>query len=256
MASERYAELFVRKGVREDKIAVTGIPNFDNLRNIPNNDFPFHDYVLAVTSPLRETFRYDDRQAFIRKCTAIAGGRKLIFKLHPLENARRAIREIHEHAPGAIVYAYGNINHMIANAKTVITQQSTCTFVAIALGKEIHTNLNIDELKRLMPIQNGGSSAEHIAHICERILHTPMELLQMTRKGTRARLKRNQADAYLILHFCLPVVNWFLSSNLNTLMYHVNIEMESAWKQFYLQLFLYLWLLSSVWTRPANAATS
>ena len=196
VASDGYAELFVRKGVKDKKIAVTGIPNFDNLKNVRNNDFPFHNYVLAATSPLRETFRHDDRRNFIRKCSAIAGGRNLIFKLHPLENTRRAIREIHENAPGAIVYAYGNINQMIANAETVITQQSTCTFTAIALGKEVHSNLNIEELKRLMPIQNGGASAGHIAQICERIIHTPLEVLQTMRKGTHARLKREQADAY------------------------------------------------------------
>ena len=196
VASEGYAELFVRKGVREDKIAVTGIPNFDNLIKVQNNDFPFHNHVLAATSPLRETFRYDDRQAFIRKCMAIAGRRKLIFKLHPLENARRAIREIHEHAPGAIVYAYGDINQMIANADEVVTQQSTCTFTAIALGKKVHTNLNVEELKRLMPIQNGGASAEHIAQVCTRILLTPLELLQMRREGVLTRLKRKKADVY------------------------------------------------------------
>ncbi len=102
VASKGYAELFIRKGVREEMIAITGIPNFDNLKSIQNNDFPFHDYVLVATSPLRETFRLDNRREFIRKCVAIAGRRTLVFKLHPSENAPRAIREIREHAPGAI----------------------------------------------------------------------------------------------------------------------------------------------------------
>jgi hypothetical protein len=196
VASKGYAELFVRKGVEDEKIAVTGIPNFDNLKSAHNNRFPFHGYVLAATSPLRETFRLDDRPAFIRKCSQIAGDRKLIFKLHPLENSPRAIREIYENAPGSIVFAHGDINQMIANAEVVITQQSTCTFVAIALDKEVHTNLNIEELKRLMPIQNDGVSAEYIAHICERILHTPLEALQIKRRQAQLRLKRGQADAY------------------------------------------------------------
>ena len=169
VASRGYAELFVRKGVHERKIAVTGIPNFDNVKSAHDNKFPFHGHVLVATSPLRETFRYDDRQAFIRKCSAIAGERNLIFKLHPLENAERAIREIYKNAPGAIVFAHGDINQTIANADVVITQQSTCTYVAIALGKEVHTNLNIEELKQLMPIQNDGVSAEYIANICERV---------------------------------------------------------------------------------------
>lgn len=196
VASEGYAELFVRKGVEEKKIAVTGIPNFDNVKTAHNNDFQFQGHVLAATSPLRETFRYDDRRAFIRKCSEIAGARNLIFKLHPLENTERAVREIYKNAPNALVFAYGDINQMIANADVVITQQSTCTFVAVALEKEVHTNLNVGELKRLMPIQNGGTSAEHIANICERILRTPIELLQETRKGARPRLKSGQADAY------------------------------------------------------------
>lgn len=196
VASEGYAELFVRKGVREEKIAVTGIPNFDNMKTIQNNDFPFQGYVLAATSPLRETFRYDDRRAFIHKCGAIAGEKNLIFKLHPTENVERAIREIRENAPKAIVFAHGDINRMIANADVVVTQQSSCTFVAIAMGKEVHTNLNVDELKRLMPIQNGGISAEHIAQICERSLLTPMEQPQKMGTGARSGLKPGKADAY------------------------------------------------------------
>jgi hypothetical protein len=196
VASRGYAELFVRKGVHERKIAVTGIPNFDNVKSAHDNKFPFHGHVLVATSPLRETFRYDDRRTFIRKCSAIAGERNLIFKLHPLENTERAIREIYENAPGAIVFAHGDINQMIANADVVITQQSTCTYVALALGKEVHTNLNIEELKQLMPIQNDGVSAEYIARICERVLHTPLEVLQAKRKQTQRRLKRERADAF------------------------------------------------------------
>ena len=194
VASEGYADLFIGKGVYEGKIAVTGIPNFDNLKSAQNNSFPFHGYVLAATSPLRETFRWDDRPAFIRKCNQIAGGRKLIFKLHPLEDAPRAIREIYKYAPGALVFTHGSVNQMIANAEVVITQQSTCTFVAIALGKEVHTNLNADQLKQLMPIQNDGVSAQHIAQTCERVLHTSLDVLKAKRRQSQTRLKRGRAD--------------------------------------------------------------
>jgi hypothetical protein len=196
VASKGYADLFARKGVHERKIVVTGIPNFDNVKTARNNKFQFYGHVLVATSPLRETFRFDDRRAFIRKCVAIAGERRLIFKLHPLENVERAICEIHEHAPGALVFANGSINPMIANAEVVITQQSTCTYVALALGKEVHTNLNIEELRKLMPIQNDGVSAEYIARISERILHTPLQVLQAKRKQTQPRLKRERADAF------------------------------------------------------------
>lgn len=196
VASEGYAQHFVHKGVRPEKIAVTGIPNFDDLQSNLKNAFPQRDFVLVATSPLRETFRRDDRVAFIRRCVEIANGRLLVFKLHPTERADRAVREIQCHAPGAQVFTQGNVNHMIANASTVITQQSTCTFVAVALGKEVHTYLKLDELKRLMPIQNNGASSKRIADIVKRVLQTPMPVLQQIRRGARARPKWEKADQF------------------------------------------------------------
>ncbi len=195
VASEGYARHFIRKGVRPEKIAVTGIPNFDDLQKNLVNDFPYRDFVLVATSPLRESFRRDDRAAFLRRCVQIAAGRSLIYKLHPTENVKRALREIERYAPRAMVLTHGNVNHMIANAATVITQQSTCTFVAVALGKEVYTNLDIEELRRLMPLQNHGASAQKIASIIKRVLHTPMPTLQQIRRGTRARPKWEKADS-------------------------------------------------------------
>ncbi|MGA7193588.1 MAG: hypothetical protein WBW94_08160 [Anaerolineales bacterium] len=196
VASHGYREHFIKKGVRPEKIAVSGIPNFDHLSSSHKNDFPFGDYVLVATSPLRETFRRDDRMDFLHRCIQIANGKPLIFKLHPTENPKRATQEIHRLVPEAQVLTHGNINPMIANASVVITQQSTCTFVAIALGKEVYTNLNINELKHLMPIQNGGLSAQRIAEISRRLLHTPMPVLEQIRRGYRARPKWEQADLF------------------------------------------------------------
>jgi len=194
VASEGYAQHFIRKGVRAEKIAVTGIPNFDNMVKNRFNNFPIRDFVLVATSPLRETFRRDNRAVFIRRCVEIANGRTLIFKLHPTENAKRARHEIYKYAPGAHVLTHGNVNHMIANASKVITQQSTCTFVSVALGKETITNLDIDELRRLMPIQNNGSSSKRIGIIAKRVLHTPISVLQQVRKGLRSRPKWENVD--------------------------------------------------------------
>lgn len=194
VASEGYARHFIKKGVRSEKVVVTGIPNFDNLAENWNNDFPHHGHALAVTTPFRETFRRDDRVGFIQQCAKIAAGRPLIFKLHPLEKPERARREIERYAPGAITLERGNVNHMIANAGVVITQQSTATFVAVALGKETHTYLDVDQLRELMPIQNDGTSAMRMAHACRRLLATPMPVLQQIRRGLRAR-PRWEADA-------------------------------------------------------------
>jgi len=169
VASEGYRDFFVRKGVRPEKIVVTGIPNFDNCRRYCSNDFPHRHYVLVCTSPLREIFRGEDRKAFIRRAVQIAGGRPLIFKFHPNENIERATREIHRHAPGALVFATGSAEEMIANCDVLITRFSSTAFVGLALGKETYSDVNMDDMRRLTPIQN-GSAALNIANVCRRFL--------------------------------------------------------------------------------------
>jgi hypothetical protein len=172
VASEGYRELFLRKGVRPEKIAVTGIPNFDNLAANKENPLALRGYILVATSPNREARQFEDRPAFLKRCVQIADGRILIFKLHPLENVERARREIARVAPKAMVLTHGNVNSMIAGAEEVITQKSTCTFVALALDKPVHTQMDLDELRHLMPLQNHGDSARRIAVLCRRILHS------------------------------------------------------------------------------------
>jgi hypothetical protein len=164
--SEGYRDLFVRKGISPSKIQVTGIPNFDNADAFMENDFPHKGYVLAATSCLRETLKHENRKKFIREAQRIAGGRQLIFKLHPNERIGRATREIEALAPEALVFADGNTNHMIANCDVLVTRYSSVVFVASALGKEIHSDLDPEFLDQLSPRQNGGTSARRIAEIC------------------------------------------------------------------------------------------
>lgn len=167
VASEGYRDLFVRKGVRPDRIRVTGIPNFDNAAAFLENDFPHRGHVLAATSCLRETLKYEDRSAFIRKAVRLAGGRRLLFKLHPNERVDRATREIERLAPDALVFADGNTNHMIANANMLVTRYSSVVYIGVALGKEVHADIDGETLRRLVPIQNGGTSAQRIADVCK-----------------------------------------------------------------------------------------
>jgi hypothetical protein len=169
VASEGYRDFFIRKGVRPEKIVVTGIPNFDNCRRYCSNDFPYRHYVLVCTSPLREIFRGEDRKAFIQRAVAIASRRPLIFKLHPNENIERATREIHRHAPGAMVCATGSAEEMIANCDVLITRFSSTAFVGLALGKETYSDFNMDDMRRLTPVQN-DSAALNIANVCRRVL--------------------------------------------------------------------------------------
>lgn len=166
-ASNGYKEQFARMGTSAEKIFITGIPNFDNVASFLDNDFPYHDYVFVATSDIRETYNKDDREAFLANCVKIAAGRQLIFKLHPNEEKERAIAEIKKIAPAdAMIFTEGNTSHMVANCGELITQYSTVVYIGLALGKKVHSYFDVEKLKKLTPIQNGGTSAANIAHIC------------------------------------------------------------------------------------------
>ena len=50
VASEGYRDFFAGRGVKREKMAVTGIPNFDNFISHPGCNFPLKNYVLVATS--------------------------------------------------------------------------------------------------------------------------------------------------------------------------------------------------------------
>ena len=137
VASEGYKELFIKKGVKPEKLEVTGIPNFDHCEQFLDNDFPHRDFVLVATSDMRETYKYENRKKFIKKAYKIANGRKLIFKLHPNENYDRSAAEINKYAPGSLIYHRNKIEPMIANCNALITRYSSVVYMALALGKEV-----------------------------------------------------------------------------------------------------------------------
>ncbi len=172
VASEGYREHFERKGVRRNKIVVTGIPNFDNCaayRDVPCQK-PEQPYVLVATSDARETFKFEDRERFIRTAVQIAGERALVFKLHPNENVERAVREIARWAPQASVLFDCDINPLIAHCDALVTRFSTVVYVGIALGKTVYSEFPLESLYHMCPIQNGGRSAQSIARVCQGVL--------------------------------------------------------------------------------------
>ena len=170
VASEGYREHFVNKGIDPSKIRVTGIPNFDNCKEYAQQPCEFSDFVLVATSDSRETFKYENRKAFLLHAAEIAAGRQLIVKLHPNENYERAIREVERHIPGAIVLTGVPIEPLIARCDALITKYSSCVYVGIALGKEVYSDFPIDSLRHMCPLQNGGTSAFNIALECKRLL--------------------------------------------------------------------------------------
>jgi hypothetical protein len=62
---------------------------------------------------------------------------------------------------------------MIANCDVLITKYSSVVYVGLALGKEVHSYFNLDELKKLLPIQNNGASAGKIAETGMKLLSEP-----------------------------------------------------------------------------------
>lgn len=167
VASPGYAEHFGKIGVDKEKIVVTGIPNFDDMEKLRHNSFPHRGYVLVATTDMRETFRRDNRPRFIRHAVRIAAGRPLIFKFHPNEDMDRATAEVRRYAPpGTLIFTEGNTEEMIANCIELVTQYSTVAYVGLALGIPVHSYFDVDDLRRKLPVQNGGTSAEHIADIC------------------------------------------------------------------------------------------
>lgn len=171
-ASEGYKNYISDLGTEQAKVFVTGMPNYDHIVQYLDNDFPYHDYIMVATSDMRETARLENRPKFIKYTAAIADGRQLLFKLHPNEKRERAIKEIRNYGPAdAMIFQEGNTNHMIANCTELITQYSTVVYTGIALGKKVYSWFDVEELKRLAPLQNNGTSAKNIAKICRDFLN-------------------------------------------------------------------------------------
>jgi hypothetical protein len=169
VASEGYRKRYLAEGIPPEKLVVTGIPNFDDFDKYRNNRFPHRGYVLVCTSDARETWLAVDRHALLRQAVDLAAGRMLIFKLHPNENVERATQEIRQAAPEALVFATGCAEEMVANCDVLLTEFSSLTFCGVALGKEVHTLHPIEEVKELLPIQNGRAAIE-IASVVRELL--------------------------------------------------------------------------------------
>lgn len=169
--SEGYKKIFVRKGCDPDKIVVTGVPNFDNVwEDYGNNNFPHKNYVLACTSYIRESKLPEDRIGFIKKTVALSEGKQVIFKIHPKEDLERAVREVKEYAPNALVYTSGNTEEMIANCDVLVTRYSTVILTALAMGKKVYSDMDSRIYDELKPIQTGGKSAVIIANIAKQLI--------------------------------------------------------------------------------------
>ena len=58
---------------------------------------------------------------------------------------------------------------MIANCDVLITRFSSTAFVGLALGKETYSDFAMEDMRRLMPVQN-RAAASNIAGVCRALL--------------------------------------------------------------------------------------
>jgi hypothetical protein len=183
VASEGFRKQFIGRGIIADKIRVTGIPNFDNIREeMEALPFEHKNFVLVATSDIRETLKYENRKKLVQYALKIANGRKLIFKLHPNENAKNRTAEIKKYAPEALVYHGVSIDPLISNCDVFITKFSSTLFPAFVLGKEIHCAFSDDELEELVPVQNNGTSPKNIAEVAKELLESDPSVIRRNEK--------------------------------------------------------------------------
>lgn len=183
VASEGFREQFIDRGVNPTKIRVTGIPNFDNFEKLRSLKFEHKNFVLVATSDVRETTKYENRKAFLLNAKKIAGYKQIIVKLHPNEIVKKRTAEVKKYLPDALVYHGVSIDPMIANCYALVTRFSSTIFPAIALGKEVYCNIDLKEIKRLFPLQNGGTSAKAIAEIARELLSSTKPVVRVKEKN-------------------------------------------------------------------------
>lgn len=183
VASEGFRELFIDRGVNPNKIRVTGIPNFDDFESMRNLEFEHKNFVLVATSDVRETTKYENRKKFLLKAKEIAGNKPLIVKLHPNEIVKKRTAEVKKYLPDALVYHGVSIDPMIANCDVLVTRFSSTIFPALALGKEVFCNIEVEEIKKLTPMQNGGTSAKAIAEVARELLASTKPVIRIKEKN-------------------------------------------------------------------------
>ena len=183
VASEGFREHFIDRGVNPNKIRVTGIPNFDNFEKLRDYQFEHKNFVLVATSDTRETTKYENRKKLLLNAKKIAGSRKIIVKLHPNEIVKKRTAEVKKYLPEALVYHGVSIDPMIANCEVLVTRFSSTIFPALALGKEVHCEIDLTDIKRLFPIQNSGTSAKLIAEFARELLLSTKPVVRVKEKN-------------------------------------------------------------------------
>ena len=153
------------------------------LKNLKNLEFEHKNFVLVATSDVRETTKYENRKEFLLNAKKIAGDKQIIVKLHPNELVKKRTAEVKKYLPDALVYHGVSIDPMITNCDVLVTRFSSTIFPAIALGKEVYCNIDLEDIKRLFPIQNGGTSAKAIAEVARELFASTKPVVRVKEKN-------------------------------------------------------------------------
>jgi hypothetical protein len=84
----------------------------------------------------------------------------------------RAVAEVKRLAPAATYLtdgSRGSGEELAANCEALITEWSTLAFIGLAFGKETYSYRDLEEVRRLLPLQH-GRAAKNIADVCREVL--------------------------------------------------------------------------------------
>ncbi len=119
------------------------------------------------------------KEKFIEKAIKIANSRQIIFKLHPNENIKRATVEVNKYAQGSLIFDKMKAEVLIANCETLVTRYSSVVYVGLALGKEVFSDFDVEDLIKFLPLQNSRQSAENIAAMARVITDSADQIIQL-----------------------------------------------------------------------------
>lgn len=152
--SEAVKDMFVREGIKEDRINVTGSPKFDKVFNYKNTDsnkkirdelkIPADKIIILLVTQYfveMKTWSREQRKKFVLSVAdAVSSipGSQLVIKIHtPTEN-EADYQEIIENLPVApIICKQSNIYELVNASNTVLTVSSTVALESMAMERPV-----------------------------------------------------------------------------------------------------------------------
>ena len=183
VASQGYADRYVRKGLNPEKIKVTGIPRYASLQDARHETTVDRGVVHFATTPLSEPLKPKVRKAYLKEATQIADGRKIRIKLLPKGHVRRAKRQLRKIFPLVPIVVGDNLNQHFARSR-----ESICVLTAFTMAEKLHIFSDAQDVLSLMQVEQQIDSAEKIAKICRHLLNTPLPEVKDSKSGLRTRL--------------------------------------------------------------------